>query len=277
MVRLPAVAGQFYSASADGLREEVARALPTRTTPAAAIAAIAPHAGLMYSGRIAGSVYADLLLPLTVILLGPNHTGHGPILSLYPEGRWVIPGAEVSIDSELTKKIVRRFPEAQTDTTAHQFEHSLELQLPFLVYGAPHAADLERMRIVAGILGTTDPQLCRRFGAALADMIAEGASGREPAPLLIASTDMNHYESDALTRHKDSLAIAAMQDLDPDALYRCAQRHQISMCGLGPVVTVLAAARQLGAAAPSLRGYATSADVTGDRDRVVGYAGLLIA
>jgi AmmeMemoRadiSam system protein B len=277
MTRLPAVAGQFYSASADGLRDEVARALPTRSTPTAAVAAIAPHAGLMYSGRVAGSVYADLVLPPTVILLGPNHTGHGPIVSLYPDGQWAIPGANVSIDSALTDDLARRFPAAQTDTTAHQFEHCLELQLPFLVYGPRHTATAHRVSMVAVVLGTTEPSLCRRFGAALADMIKDRTAGHEPAPLLIASTDMNHYESDDRTRHKDSLAIAAMHDLDPDALYRCARTHRISMCGLGAVMTVLAAARAVGAGRASLRSYATSADVTEDRERVVGYAGLLIA
>jgi AmmeMemoRadiSam system protein B len=278
MIRLPAVAGRFYSASENGLREEIARAVPDQRTPTRAVAAIVPHAGLMYSGRVAGAVYADLLLPPTVILIGPNHTGKGPPISIFPEGRWAIPGAEVTVDRECTVELLRRFPSAQADTSAHQFEHCLELQLPFLVYGTPRAAQMPHgVKIVAVVLGTTDPDVCRRFGAALADVITASAGDRGPGTMLIASTDMNHYESEERTRHKDSFAIEAIESLASDALLHRTQADQISMCGLGAVLTVLAAARSLGAIEASLKRYATSADAGGDRERVVGYAGFVIA
>jgi AmmeMemoRadiSam system protein B len=277
MLRLPAVAGQFYSASEKLLREEVIRALPDQPTPSRAVAAIAPHAGLMYSGRVAGAVYADLLLPPTVILIGPNHTGQGPPLSIFPEGRWIIPGAEVPVDRELTIELLRRFPSAQADTSAHQFEHCLELQLPFLVYGAhPHAMQ-NPVKIIAVVLGSTDPDLCARFGTTLAELITARAEEHCPGVMVIATTDMNHYESEDLTRQKDGLAIKAIEGLASDLLLRQTQAYQISMCGLGPVLTTLAAARSLGASVASLKRYATSAEVSRDRDRVVGYAGFVIA
>jgi AmmeMemoRadiSam system protein B len=274
MIRLPAVSGRFYSASEATLWADIARHVPETSTPGHAIAAIAPHAGLMYSGRVAGAVYADLLLPPTVILIGPNHTGVGPPVSIFPDGRWVIPGAEVSIDAELTAKLLHRFPEGQLDRSAHQLEHCLELQLPFLIHGWRRQKS-QPGRIVAVVLGTTEPRLCHRLGVAVADMIAQCAQDRR-AVTVIASTDMNHYESDDRTRYKDDLAIAAIRALDPQALYQQVSAHHISMCGIGAVLTTLTTARILGSSAAVLQRYATSGEISGDYDRVVGYAGFVI-
>jgi MEMO1 family protein len=274
MTRLPAVSGRFYSASEATLWADIARNVPETSTPGHAIAAIAPHAGLMYSGQVAGAVYADLLLPRTVILIGPNHTGVGPPVSMFPEGQWVIPGAELSVDAELTVDLLRHFPEGQLDRSAHQLEHCLELQLPFLVYGW-RRQQAQAGRIVAVVLGTTEPVLCHRLGVAVADMIVQCAQDHRPVTV-IASTDMNHYESDNRTRYKDGLAIAAIEALDPEALYQQVSAHHISMCGIGPVLTTLTAARVLGRRAARLRRYATSGEVSGDYDRVVGYAGFVI-
>lgn len=270
MLRPPAVAGLFYSSSAEALVDEVARCLDHSVQPRPAIAAVCPHAGLMYSGPVAGSVYSRLALPATVILIGPNHTGIGPAVSVYPEGTWQMPGGAVSVDRDLARQVLARCPQAEADTSAHQQEHCLEVQLPFL-------QDRHRaVRIVPIVLGTRDPALCRAIGECLAAIIsaADGVAGGRP--LLVASTDMNHYESDAVTREKDRHAIAAIAGLDPEGLDATVTAHQISMCGFAPTLAVLHAARQLGATGATLVRYATSADRGGDRDRVVGYAGFII-
>jgi len=270
MLRQPAVAGLFYSSSAEALEDEVARCLDHSVPPRPAIAAVSPHAGLMYSGPVAGSVYGRIALPETVILVGPNHTGIGPAVSVYSEGAWQMPGGAVSIDRELAQQILARCPHAVADMSAHQQEHCLEVQLPFLQAVNPH------IRIVPIVLGFRDRAMCHAVGESLAAIVSatDGAVGGRP--LLIASTDMNHYESDAVTREKDRHAITAIARLDPEGLEAAVTDHQISMCGIAPTLAVLHAARRLGATGATLVSYATSADRGGDRDRVVGYAGFTI-
>ena len=270
MLRSPAVAGLFYSSSAEALADEVARCMDDSVHPQPAIAAVSPHAGLMYSGLVAGSVYSRLALPETVILIGPNHTGLGPAVSVYPDGAWQMPGGAVSIDRDLARQILARCPQAEADTSAHQQEHCLEVQLPFL------QDRHRRIRIVPIVLGTRDPALCRAIGECLAAIVSAAGDAAGLRPLLVASTDMNHYESDAVTREKDRHAITAIAGLDPEGLDAAVTDHQISMCGIAPTLAVLHAARRLGASRATLVSYATSADRGGDRDRVVGYAGFTI-
>lgn len=270
MIRYPAVASLFYTASADALDAEVDGYLDRSAPPAPMIAAISPHAGLMYSGPVAGSVYGRIALPDTVILLGPNHTGLGPAVSVYPEGAWHMPGGAVSIDRDLAKTILADCPYAEADTSAHQHEHCLEVQLPFL------QNKRRDVRIVPIVLGARDPSLCRAIGESLAAIVARRAGSVSGPPLLIASTDMNHYETDAITREKDHHAIAAIERLDPDGLDAAVTKHNISMCGIAPTLAVLHAARALGATGATLVAYATSGDRSGDRTRVVGYAGFVI-
>ncbi len=270
MLRAPAVAGLFYSASAGELADEVAGCLDGSAQAGLATAAISPHAGLMYSGLVAGSVYSRLTLPRTVILVGPNHTGVGPPVSVYPEGAWQMPGGAVSIDRDLAQRVLDECPQAEADTSAHQREHCLEVQLPFLHRLRPG------IRIVPIVLGIRDPDRCRAVGECLAAIVASCSGAEGGRPLLIASTDMNHYESDAVTRDKDRHAIAAIERLDPDKLDAAVTMHDISMCGIAPTLAVLHAARRLDATGATLVRYATSADCGGDRDRVVGYAGFII-
>jgi MEMO1 family protein len=273
MLRTPAVAGPFYSASAATLEAEVAGYLDSSAQPEPMIAAISPHAGLMYSGPVAGSVYSRVSVPATVILIGPNHTGIGPAVSVYPEGAWQMPGGEVPIDQDTAERILTRCPYAQADLSAHRWEHCLEVQLPFLQHQRRH------VQIVPIVLGIRDPAMCRTVGECLAAIIAQhtgqaATAGRQP--LLVASTDMNHYESDAITREKDRHAIEAIIRLDPDGLDAAVITHCISMCGIAPTLAVLHAARVLGATGAELVRYATSGDHNGDRTRVVGYAGFTI-
>jgi AmmeMemoRadiSam system protein B len=270
MIRPPAVAGLFYSASAPALEDEVARYLDSSVQPKPVIAAVSPHAGLMYSGPVAGSVYSRIALPETVILVGPNHTGIGPAVSVYPEGAWQMPGGAVSVDRDLVQDMLAHCPHAEADTSAHQREHCLEVQLPFL------QSRRRPIRIVPLVLGVRDPALCRIIGESLAAIVARHRNATGERPLLLASTDMNHYESDAVTREKDRHAITAIEHLDPEGLDAAVTSRHISMCGIAPTLAVLHAARSLGATGATLVRYATSGDRSGDRTRVVGYAGLII-
>lgn len=266
MIRQPAVAGQFYSASPEALSVEVAGYLDASACRQPAIAAICPHAGLMYSGHVAGAVFSRLALPPTVVLVGPNHTGVGPAVSVYPEGSWAIPGSEIAVDQSLAADILARCPRAEADTTAHRFEHCLEVQLPFL---RAARADIQ---IVPIVLGTTRADICRDLGLCLAQVVQATIT----SPLLIASTDMSHYEPDGVTRQKDRWAIEAIQNLDPAALETAVRTHRITMCGYAPTAAVLHAARALRATSAALIRYATSGDINGELDRVVGYAGFVI-
>lgn len=272
MIRQPAVAGQFYSASPDALRAAVARYADPTAVPRPAIAAVSPHAGLMYSGHVAGAVYARVALPPVVILIGPNHAGTGPSISVFPEGTWLIPGDEVPVDSTLTSAILARYPRAVADVSAHRSEHCLEVQLPFL----RHAR--QDVRIVPIVLGTIRQDVCRDLGLCLASVLEECAARQEMPgrPLLVVSTDMSHYEPDGVTREKDRFALEAIRHLDPEGLVAAVRSHGITMCGLGPTLAALHAARALGASEASLIRYATSGDITGDLDQVVGYAGFII-
>jgi AmmeMemoRadiSam system protein B len=278
MIRSPAVSGQFYSGSAEQLQADVRARMPLDRAPAPALAAMAPHAGLVYSGGVASSVYSQLALPSTVILVGPNHTGVGPMMSVFPEGHWIIPGAEIPIDREFSSELLGRLPWARPDITAHRLEHCLELHLPFLLYAAGRLpAATGPVKIVAIVLGSTEFAVCEELGAALAELISARKAQGSDMPLLAASTDMNHYESEETTRRKDAIAIEAIERLDARTLHEQAHRHEISMCGLGPAVAMLTAACALSAQSARLTHYATSADVSGDTTRVVGYAGFIIA
>ncbi len=265
-VRRPAVAGQFYPSDADTLCGDVRRYLAAATPPVAALGCIVPHAGYMYSGEIAGAVFARILPHRRVLLLCPNHTGAGAPLALMNSGAWQTPLGAVPIDSELAAALQQRFPLLQNDPRAHRTEHAAEVELPFLQELEP---DLTFVPIA---LGTRRLEVLTALGEAIADVLAD-----ESRPVLIvASSDMNHYESDAITRVKDHQAIARIVELDPEGLHATVMEHDISMCGLGPAVAMLTAARRLGASHADLVQYATSADVSGDSERVVGYAGVIV-
>jgi len=177
-----------------------------------------------------------------------------------------MPNGTVSIDHSLAAAVLERCPIAEADTEAHQFEHCLEVQLPFLQYFRPGAS------IVPVIMMSIDLRVCQQMGEAMASAILE--AGR--TVLLIASTDMSHYEPDAVARKKDRWAIDEILSMDPVGLHRVVREKQISMCGFAPTVAVLFAALRLGAKQAQLVKYMTSGETSGDRDHVVGYAGLLI-
>jgi AmmeMemoRadiSam system protein B len=269
ILRHPAVAGRFYPDDPDDLRAEALGYLsqPTKQTPMRALGCIAPHAGYMYSGHVAGAVFARIEVPRHCIVMCPNHTGQGRALAVMSEGAWQTPLGDVPIDSELAAALKQSFPALHEDSAAHRAEHAAEVELPFLLLRQPE------LTFVPIALGTSQFEILEQLGKALAAVIAAQA---DPI-LLVASSDMNHYESDTITRVKDDRAIERILTLDPRGLFDVVTQQNISMCGFGPAVAMLTAARQLGAKSAELVKYATSGDISGDRDMVVGYAGVIVA
>jgi hypothetical protein len=266
MQRLPAVAGQFYPDQSDSLRETVNDLLASAQEKHPAIGLIAPHAGYLYSGAIAGQTFARVAMPRRVVILGPNHHGYGHPAAVYASGTWVSPLGTTAVDSELAASILKGCPALASDETAHRYEHSLEVLLPFIQVLAPEAA------IVPICLGRLSLDELLSLGEALGKVLA--ASGEEA--LLVASSDMTHYESGDIARQKDMLALQRVLELDPAGLYRTVAAQKITMCGVIPVTVMLAAARHLGARKATLVQYGNSGDVIGDQSQVVGYAGVIL-
>ena len=265
--RPPAVAGAFYEADAAALGQTVDALLGgTGTGGEDWPAAMVPHAALRYSGRIAAGVLKRLRIPKTVIVIGPKHTQLGVDWAVAPHRRWLLPGAAVESDVDLARALCDAVAGLELDAAAHQGEHGVEVELPLLARLAPWA------KVVGVAVGEADLDGCRRFAAGLAGVLRD----REDPPLLLVSSDMNHYASDAENRRLDEMALSALETGDPGLLYSTVRENEISMCGVLPAVIVLETLRLLGRFSRTERaGYATLADVTGDTSRVVGYAGML--
>ena len=266
-VRMPAVAGRFYPSRRDELLRDISNYSTTSEPALAAIGCVAPHAGYMYSGHVAGAVYARLEIPQRCVVLCPNHTGAGHPLAVMTRAAWRTPLGDVAADTELGADLLKRFPMLQEDAAAHRSEHAIEVQLPFL------QARQAELRFLPIAVGTSDFDALAELGEGLAAAIA--AAGDKV--LIIASSDMNHYESDAITRVKDHKAIERVLALDPHGLWDVVMSQHISMCGFGPTVAMLTGAKRLGAKTATLVKYATSGDVSGDHDQVVGYAGIVVS
>lgn len=266
MIRPPAVAGRFYSSDPKELARHVDQFASGTGEKISALGCVVPHAGYVYSGHVAGAVYSSLEIPRRCILLGPRHFPRGEPLAILSEGSWQTPFGEAQIDSALARELAYAFPRLREDSVAHESEHSLEVQLPFL-------QQLVRdFRFVPVVLGTDRYPVLEELGRAVAHVVAAQS---EPV-LVIASSDMNHYESDAITRVKDERAIARILALDPRGLYDTVRVEGISMCGYAATVAMLVAVLERGAKEAKLIRYATSGDINGEYDRVVGYAGIVI-
>jgi len=268
MIRKPAVSGRFYPANPDELRNVVGGFLDPLQTRSKSIGVVVPHAGYMYSGHVTGAVYSRIELPLRTIVLCPNHTGLGAPLSIMKSGAWQTPLGQLEIDEELSRELMKADPLLEADGKAHQFEHAIEVQLPFMQQMAGSS-----VRFVPITLGTSHLEKLQMLGRSIAIVVQAVA----PEALIIASSDMNHYESDAITRVKDRKAIDQILTLNPEGLYDVVRRENISMCGYGPTVSMLTAAKMLGASKAELVKYATSGDVSLEFDYVVGYAGVTIS
>lgn len=264
--RRPAVAGRFYPGDRDTLLADVSTYLSPAEKTSPAIACVVPHAGYIYSGHVAGAVFARLNIPRRCIVLCPNHTGMGQPLAIMSGGAWETPLGKAPIDSSLAEALKLHFPLLTEDANAHRAEHAVEVELPFLQAKSPN------FTFVPIALGTGRFDVLESLGQAIADVVKEEA---EPV-LIIASSDMNHYESDKITRVKDHKAIERILALDARGLFDVVTREDISMCGFGPTVAMLTAAKRLGAIAAELAKYATSGDISGDREMVVGYVGIVV-
>jgi MEMO1 family protein len=265
--RAAAVAGRFYPADPDELRRDIDRFTAGAGEKIKARACLVPHAGYMYSGGVAGEVYRALEIPSRILMLGPRHFPRGESLAILSDRAWQTPLGEAQIDSGPAAELKQAFPLLREDAVAHEKEHALEVQLPFL---QRLAGDF---RFVPIVLGTERFDVLEQLGRAIAKVYA---AQKEPF-LILTSSDMNHYESDAITRAKDRVALDRIAALDPAGLQKVIHEKEISMCGYGPAIVMMTAMRALGATRAEIVAYATSAEVSGDFDWVVGYAGALVS
>jgi AmmeMemoRadiSam system protein B len=268
-VRRPAVAGVFYPGDATGVVDGAARLAAraaTAAAPLAAIAAVCPHAGWQYSGALAGKLAASIVVPSRVLIIAPNHTGRGARGAVWTEGTWRLPGLDVPVDAAFCRALCDQSTLLVPDHAAHEDEHAIEVLLPLL------AARQPALHIAPVVLGGLSFGACET----LAGEIARVVHASDGPTLIVASSDMNHYRTDAETRLLDAKALAPLEELDAHGLYDTVRREAITMCGYIPATVALLAARALGATRATRIGYATSADAGGDTDRVVGYAAVAI-
>ncbi len=266
MLRQPAVAGYFYQGSPSHLRDQVEGFLVKGGGKLRALGVLSPHAGLVYSGAVAGAVYSRVELPGTIVLIGPNHTGLGAAVSIMASGQWQTPLGTLAIDEDLAGAIRSRCQRVEDDMIAHLREHSLEVQLPFIQYMK------EDVRIVPLQMMDTRLETCLELGEAVAGAVKERGGGT----LIVASSDMSHYVPAEEARKKDRMAIDRILALDARGLYATVRNENISMCGYGPAVAMVNACKALGATKAELIKYANSGEVSGDYDQVVGYAGMVV-
>lgn len=273
-VRRPTQAGSFYASTSDALRKQIESCFTHRLGPGSPpsvqhgsrkiLGLISPHAGYMYSGPVAAHSYYSLAAdgkPDIVVILGPNHTGQGSGLAIAKEGIWRTPLGDVQIDEQAASQISRKSTILDVDELAHAYEHSIEVQLPFLQYLYGSAFKLVPISFLM-----QDFESCSEVGRT----IAANVNGKNA--LIIASTDMTHYEPHEMAEKKDRKALAALEKLDEKEFYSTIESQYISACGYGPVVALVIAAKIMGAKKGKILCYQTSGDVTGDYSAVVGYA-----
>jgi AmmeMemoRadiSam system protein B len=265
MIRQPQVAGQFYPARASTLKEQLDAFVEKKGKKEKALGLVAPHAGYIFSGEVAGACFSRVAVTETVIIIGPNHTGSGAPFSIMTEGAWQMPMGNVEIDKTLAEEILSESKYLQQDHQAHIYEHSIEVQLPFLQYLMP------KVKIVPIIVAGADFKTYDEIGKAIARAIR--ANQRS---LIVASSDMSHYAPHEQAKANDQLAIAEILKLDGQGLLKQIIKFNITMCGYGPVVCMLSATKDLGAKEAKLIKYQTSGDTAGDYSSVVGYAGIMV-
>lgn len=264
MIRKAICAGTWYPDNAKGINSF----LNLSAKKEKVIAGICPHAGWLYSGKIAGEVFSKIEPASVYVLIGPNHTGVGSAVSVFNKGSWETPIGELEVEETLAEAIIDRSKHAEADYTAHSREHSIEVQLPFIKTISPEA------KIVPIALSDYSVNTCRSLGESIAEAILELKLADKT--VLIASTDMSHYISAQEAKDLDSLAIEKILSLEPEGLLKIVKENNISMCGSGPTAAVIWAAKKLGGKKASLIKYSNSGYVTGDYTQVVGYAGITI-
>ncbi len=266
MNREPAVAGHFYPGSADKLIETI-NGMIGEAARSPALGVVSPHAGYVFSGPVAGALFANVAVPDVCVILAPNHTGaDSASFSVWPDGKWLMPMGDVPVDAYLCGALIKSCSLAEADESAHLREHSAEVQVPFLQAVNPDVA------IVPVIVSSYDLGELQEFGRSLAALIKEGSDD----VLVLASSDMTHYESHESAGEKDKMALEKILALDEGGLLNTVAEHRISMCGVSPTIAMLACCKELGANKAELVLYQTSGDVSGDYAQVVGYAAVAV-
>jgi AmmeMemoRadiSam system protein B len=267
MLRLPAVAGQFYPADPRELLSHVRQFTKrdSKQEKKKIKACLVPHAGYVYSGQVAGAVLGQIEVPLSILILGVRHFPRGESAAILSNGAWRTPFGDAPIDLQLASALKSKCALLKEDAVAHAQEHSLEVQLPFLQVLRPD------FQFVPIALGTIRFEELQAIGEAIGELLSE----RKDEILLLTTSDLNHYEDETTTRKKDEKAIAKLEAMDPRGLYETCRTESISMCGLGPAVATLFALKKLSATLAETVMHTTSAATSGDYRRVVGYVGMM--
>lgn len=267
MLRREVAAGSFYPADREELLNSIGEMIDKNQEQHRVLGAVLPHAGYVYSGRVAGKVLAKIELPQTAVIIGPNHTGMGKPFSVAAEGYWQTPLGTVEVDEQLARSVIGFSRYLEEDSTAHLREHSIEVQLPLLQYIKPD------IKIVPVVLTGAPASAYKEIGQA----IARGIQGREGSVIILASSDMTHYEPHDTAREKDLKVVEAILEMDEDLMLQVVSKYHVSMCGAGPVACLIRAVRELGGGIAELVDYRTSGETTGNYSEVVGYAGIIIS
>ena len=267
MIRHPAVAGSFYSGEATRLRSDIEGYITKDCEKQAVLGVVSPHAGYMYSGRVAGNLYSRIKIPDTVVILAPNHTGYGVPYSIWSDGSWRTPLGDVGVNQNVVDELVRVCSLIEKDKEAHLYEHAAEVQIPFIQYFNPC------IKIVVMVVSSMNIADLKNIGKSLSLVLQRLC----PDALVVASSDMTHYETQAIANRKDKIAINEILALNEDNLYNKVHNMHITMCGIYPAVIMLVCSKERGAKKAELVRYETSGDITGDYNQVVGYAGITVS
>ena len=266
MYRSPIASGSFYPGNKEELEGALKALMEDCPQRQKALGVISPHAGYLYSGRVMGSVFSRIEVPDTVVILAPNHTGLGTPFSVWPEGSWRTPLGDASIDKELVSEILNRCKLLEKDEVVHQNEHSAEVILPFLQYRNP------QVKIVVIVVRSGNFENLSDVGRSIGDAIKT----TKPDTLVVASSDMTHYETQQSADKKDKSAIAEIVALREEGLYNVVRKLGISMCGVNPVISMMVCSKERDASKAELIKYETSGEASGDYKQVVGYAGIIV-
>lgn len=279
-LRQPAVAGSFYAGDSKSLNIQIENCFLHKIGPGEIplvntnrekniVGLVSPHAGYIYSGPVAANGFYKIALdgkPDTIIILGPNHQGFGENISIMAEGRWKTPLGELEIDAEMAEDILKNSKIIKNDEKAHKYEHSIEVQLPFIQY--IFGKDIKFVPICMTRQDIdTDIEIAKSICSSVVDKNI----------LIIASSDFTHYEPQEYAKNADKQAINAILEFNPEKLYDMIYHQNLTMCGPGPITVMLIACETLGAKKAELLKYATSGDISEMYDQVVGYASLIIS
>ena len=266
MLRKPVVNGQFYPADKKKLTAAIGALIPQAASKISAKGLILPHAGYAYSGAVAAATVAKVLPKKRLIILGNNHSGLGTSFALWSEGEWETPFGSIKIDEKLAKTILERSDLIKSDCLAHVAEHSIEVQLPIVSYCfgefqfVPIACRISSLEIYREV----------------AEQLFEAVKNIKNEILMIATSDLTHYEPDSAARRKDSMLIESIINLDEGDMLKKIKKEDISACGEAPVAILISCLKKMGAKKSQVIRYQTSADTSGDATSVVGYAGIVI-